>query len=260
MWNKLTLKYTAVLALLLAASVALYFGLKPTLQNISNADPSQHSSHVNLVEEPQIPYKQSVNQGTTPTNSNNPVVKAPSNDKESSQDELLVLDDLNDRLSSLGYLFDPDTKKIYENYGTPELEALGDQGDLQALFILTSRYAQQADMEKSDLISKKAVMFGSTAHAGILATSYLSRAEYSEGEFDNDEVINALGWFGIMEEIGDMTGIEERDKLTERLNLDLTAVDWDKVKQRTQEIYNELEAERHKRGLGEFETVVLLPW
>jgi len=229
-----------VLALLLAASVALYFGLKPTLQNISNADPSQHSSHVNLVEEPQIPYKQSVNQGTTPTNSNNPVVKAPSNDKESSQDELLVLDDLNDRLSSLGYLFDPDTKKIYENYGTPEL--------------------QQADMEKSDLISKKAVMFGSTAHAGILATSYLSRAEYSEGEFDNDEVINALGWFGIMEEIGDMTGIEERDKLTERLNLDLTAVDWDKVKQRTQEIYNELEAERHKRGLGEFETVVLLPW
>lgn len=148
---------------------------------------------------------------------------------------------------SLGY-FNEEQKQGYASYDKETLEALGDQGDLLALDILSHKYlTEDRNLKKSRETDLKAVLFGSSEAALSLASEI-----YSNEADDRSKVYAAMTWYEVATMMGDKIAKGFRDSTLRVRNITLSEREWTLIQQQAEATYARLNEKRREMGLPEF--------
>lgn len=163
-----------------------------------------------------------------------------------------------------GY-FTQQEDQVYESYSEQTLKDLSAEGDVQAMLVLASYYLTK-DYQPQEARNQlyKAAVFGATAALPALADR--AQIEILRGESDKTPEGRQAGVTEIMAyyKVASMRGnprasipyINSFKKTYQRRygeELVLTREQLNQIDQRAQEIYNELQENRRKLGLGDFD-------
>lgn len=149
----------------------------------------------------------------------------------------------------------PEYLNDYRSYDNKTLHQLSDTGDLKAMYILSER----ADsLEKMREIHWKAALYGSTQ--AIIEIGSLNE----ELNFNNldpatkkQKAMDAFSFYEAAQMRGDWWGIMSSGRsITIRHNINFTPEEKQKIENKAKSVYNELQEQRIKLGLGEFDNSV----
>jgi hypothetical protein len=156
--------------------------------------------------------------------------------------------------------FDGESLKEYADYNMDTLKVLADGGDLKAMIALSKlyisdEYAGEYGSSYSMPLLKKAAAYGSSYAMELYATNYDSM-HYVDGSYTHDVMLEVLAWNNAAALRGDMYPNSTARLELQRKKVQLNEIDIQKIRTRSQEIYNEVLAERKALGLGDFDNSV----
>lgn len=153
-----------------------------------------------------------------------------------------------------GY-FDSSDIQEYRSYSLETLEALGHDGDLKALSLISEHYIKNGDLDAAFRYLKLAAVYGSTE--ALVAYSSFSGIYFrnvKSPELKEDYAINALAFLAVAARRGDsyadLRGIAD---FKEKYGFYPSADQAKAIEKRASEIYSDLESSRVKLGLTEFD-------
>lgn len=156
--------------------------------------------------------------------------------------------------------FDDESLKDYAGYNMDTLKILADGGDLKAMIALSKlyisdEYAGEYGSSYSMPLLKKAAAYGSSYAMELYATTYDS-VHYADGTYTHDVLLEVLAWNNAAALRGDMYPNNSARLELKRKKVQLNQIDAQKIRTRSEEIYNEVLAERKALGLGDFDNSV----
>lgn len=145
----------------------------------------------------------------------------------------------------------------YRAYDMDTLIRLSDAGDLKAMHVISERLNNFNDVRG---VLWKAALYGSTAALAEIG----SMNENDEGNLNNmpikrkkEKIIEAFAYYEVAQMRGDWWGTLSSGKsLTDRYQIELTDEDKQKISDRAEVLYSDLQLKRTQRGLGEFDNTV----
>jgi hypothetical protein len=192
-------------------------------------------------------------QPTVPTNQNNQATDHPQADMEVRKKWLL----------SRGHTYFMENDE-YDNYGKDTLQKLSDAGDIRAMDKLAKLLEKNGDREQAKKIYAKAAVFGSTAALSSLSRRFATDSLAADVKSNDlaaakSFAIEAMAYLKAASLRGDnidyFTDMMSPQTTNPR-NLALDQMDYEKVKVRAQQIYDEMQKKRYELGLGEFDNSV----
>lgn len=149
----------------------------------------------------------------------------------------------------------------YKSYDVDTLRQLADSGDLKAMMalaqlLITPPYVEQYDSaEHFDLLNKAAV-HGSTYALELYAITLGVNSTQGNTKIQHDALLEVLAWGGVAALRGDVLPNSTLVALHKDAYRSLTEKDKHAIHDRALTIYDNLQAERLKLGLGEFDNTI----
>lgn len=162
---------------------------------------------------------------------------------------------------------DQKNEKVYESYDTGTLETLANNGDVRAMLQLARRYAEEfiakgdADkgLELRNELYFKAAVYGSTGallQLGLAANTGSLKSSKKGREL----ALEPLAYYEVAAMRGDRLAKSRLSDLSIKENdLILNDADYAYIETRAEEIYQDLQRQRHDLGLGEFDNEIPEP-
>lgn len=152
--------------------------------------------------------------------------------------------------------YGPDMQDDYKNYDSETLQKLSETGDVRAMHILSDR---AGSLDESRKILHRAAVFGSTEALTQMGT--IEQINNGIREMNPEErkeiIMESLSYYEAAEIRGDWwPKIQNHESLLERFSVELSQQEKDRVVRRGKEIYDELQENRYKLGLGNFDNSV----
>lgn len=155
--------------------------------------------------------------------------------------------------------FSKESLEDYASYDQDTLIKLANSGDLKAMnalarFYMSFRYTGEYGLEEVMRVSKLGAAYGSTGLLKIYAIVYATHHFQPDSQrLNHEDLIEVLAWSNTAALRGDMyPNYGARDDIKDS-GIQLTQEDKVKISARSQEIYNELLAQRKALGLGDFD-------
>ncbi len=155
--------------------------------------------------------------------------------------------------------FSAESLAEYSSYDFETLNKLADGGDLKAMMVLADYYISERNPDQANgsdnamRILIRAAIHGST-HALENYSEFFESKVYKPGSvLTNEQMIEVLAWKNVAALRGDMFPNQIASNDVERLKFVLNAESAGRIRQRSQEIYAELQKERTAIGLGDFD-------
>ena len=155
-------------------------------------------------------------------------------------------------------------KNQYTSYNVDTLKQLGEAGDIRALHELTKLYLNQDNSSKYGFDAAlplywKAATYGSTQ--ALIELGIVTDAKYRFGLYSEEEkrqaILDVLSLYEVAAMRGDKWGVLVYGKsMTSSSAINLTELEKESVKNRSQEIFTEIQQKRYELGLGQFDNNV----
>lgn len=156
--------------------------------------------------------------------------------------------------------FDEESLKDYAGYDLDTLKSLAENGDVKAMIALarlyvSEQYAGEYGVKYSMPLLKVAAIHGSSYAMELYAIQY--EAEYFvNGTSDRNVLLETLSWNNAAALRGDVYPNNSATLDLRRKNIQLNAEEIQSVRNRSEEIYQQLLSERRSMGLGDFDNSV----
>lgn len=154
-----------------------------------------------------------------------------------------------------GYYYAGAVPSDYDDYNLDTLKTMGEQGNLKALDMLAYKYVSSFDYKNARKVYKKSAARGSTYALVRLATMEFDSSSSTVKESDVRS-LNALAYLqaGILR--GDTQLLMDASATIKYFPRQLTEEDNTFIRRKGLQIYRQLEAERTKLGLPNYENTV----
>ncbi len=162
-----------------------------------------------------------------------------------------------------GYIAGEDYQ-TYQSYSDEALKDLSNSGDVKAMLVLGANYTRERMPEESHAQFRKAATYGSTVALTHLATDAQAQAMRNDTDKTPEGrerlVTEVMALQKVASMRGDASGsmsninaFKETYKTLYKEELKISSEQLNQIDARAKAIYLELEQERHKLGLGDFD-------
>ncbi len=156
--------------------------------------------------------------------------------------------------------FDEESLKDYAGYDLDTLRSLVANGDVKAMIALarlyvSEQYAGEYGVKYSMPLLKVAAIHGSSYAMELYAIQYEAE-HFVNGTSDRNVLLETLSWNNAAALRGDVYPNNSATLDLRRKNIQLSANEIQSIRNRSEEIYQQLLSERKNMGLGDFDNSV----
>lgn len=156
--------------------------------------------------------------------------------------------------------FDEESLKDYAGYDVDTLSSLVNSGDVKAMIALARLYISDKHSEEFGInysmpLLKRAAVYGSS-YAMELYSIQLEADHFVKGTYDKSILLEVLSWNNAAALRGDLYPNHSATLDLRRKNIQLSQKDIEAIRSRSNDIYQQLLAERMGMGLGSFDDSV----
>lgn len=156
--------------------------------------------------------------------------------------------------------FDEETLKDYAGYDLETLKSLVKSDDIKAMIALamlyvSEQYSAEYGVKYSMPLLKMAAIYGSSYAMELYAIQYEAE-HFVNGTNDRAVLLESLSWSNAAALRGDIYPNNSATLELRRKNIQLNTAEIQSVRKRSEEIYQQLLAERVSIGLGDFDNTV----